>query len=70
MTVFVPPRSLLDWPPKTVARVAATVGINAKTARQVHEAGATVLVAGNSVFKAQDYQEAIRALRSLQARMG
>jgi len=38
-------------------------GINPNTARQVHEAGASVLVAGNAVFKAKDYREAIRSIR-------
>jgi ribulose-phosphate 3-epimerase len=39
-------------------------GINPTTAKQVREAGANVLVAGNAVFKAKDYSEAIRALRA------
>ena len=38
-------------------------GINADTARQVVEAGASVLVAGSYVFGARDYAEAIRSLR-------
>ncbi|XXF77009.1 ribulose-phosphate 3-epimerase [Myxococcaceae bacterium GXIMD 01537] len=38
-------------------------GINAETARQVVEAGATVLVAGSYVFGAKDYAQAIRSLR-------
>jgi ribulose-phosphate 3-epimerase len=38
-------------------------GINAETAKQVVAAGATVLVAGNAVFKAKDYRAAIAALR-------
>ncbi|MCC6334870.1 MAG: ribulose-phosphate 3-epimerase [Myxococcales bacterium] len=38
-------------------------GINAATAKQVVAAGATVLVAGNAIFKAPDYREAIAALR-------
>ena len=38
-------------------------GINAETAKQVVAAGANVLVAGNAVFKAKDYQAAIAALR-------
>jgi len=38
-------------------------GINADTAKQVIAAGATVLVAGNAVFKAKDYRAAIAALR-------
>lgn len=38
-------------------------GINAQTAAQVREAGATVLVAGNAVFNAPDRAAAIAALR-------
>lgn len=38
-------------------------GINPDTARRVVAAGATVLVAGNAVFKANDYAAAITALR-------
>jgi ribulose-phosphate 3-epimerase len=38
-------------------------GIKAGTARQVVEAGADVLVAGNAVFGEKDYAAAIRALR-------
>ncbi len=39
-------------------------GIDARTARDVVRAGADVLVAGSAIFKAADYGEAIRALRS------
>ena len=39
-------------------------GINAETAKLVVAAGATVLVAGNAVFKAKDYRAAIASLRS------
>lgn len=39
-------------------------GINAETAKQVVQAGATVLVAGNAVFRSKDYRAAIAALRS------
>jgi ribulose-phosphate 3-epimerase len=38
-------------------------GINPTTAREVVAAGANVLVAGNAVYGAQDYAEAIRAIR-------
>jgi ribulose-phosphate 3-epimerase len=38
-------------------------GINPNTARQVVEAGATVLVAGSAVFGSKDYRQAISALR-------
>jgi ribulose-phosphate 3-epimerase len=39
-------------------------GIDKKTARSVIEAGANVLVAGTSVFKAESIQQAIRSLRT------
>jgi ribulose-phosphate 3-epimerase len=38
-------------------------GINAQTAKQVVDAGATVLVAGSYVFRSKDYAQAIRSLR-------
>ncbi len=38
-------------------------GVNEQTAKDVRDAGATVLVAGNAVFKAKDYGQAIRAIR-------
>jgi ribulose-phosphate 3-epimerase len=38
-------------------------GINPQTAKRVVAAGATVLVAGNAVFRATDYAAAIAALR-------
>jgi ribulose-phosphate 3-epimerase len=38
-------------------------GINAETASMSMKAGANVLVAGTSIFKAPDYAQAIRALR-------
>lgn len=38
-------------------------GVNAQTAKQCIQAGANVLVAGSSVFGAQDPQEMIRTLR-------
>lgn len=38
-------------------------GINEKTSKIVIEAGANVLVAGNYIFKAKSYAEAIRKLR-------
>jgi ribulose-phosphate 3-epimerase len=39
-------------------------GINDYTARQVVAAGATVLVAGNHVFRSKDYKAAIAGLRA------
>jgi ribulose-phosphate 3-epimerase len=38
-------------------------GINAETSKIAEEAGANVLVAGNYIFKSQDYEKAIKALR-------
>jgi ribulose-phosphate 3-epimerase len=38
-------------------------GIKPETARTSIEAGANILVAGTSIFRASDYAEAIRALR-------
>ncbi len=56
-------RRLLDE--RGLGRVGIEIdgGINPETARQVVAAGATVLVAGNSVFKAKDYRAAIASLR-------
>ncbi len=42
-------------------------GINAQTAPLVLEAGASILVAGNAVFKAQDRQATIKELREYKA---
>ncbi len=39
-------------------------GINALTGRQCREAGANVLVAGTSIFRASSYTDAIRSLRA------
>ena len=44
-------------------RITADGGINASTARHCREAGADVLVAGTSVFRAQDRTAEIQALR-------
>lgn len=38
-------------------------GINPKTAKLVKEAGATILVAGDAIFKSDDYCKVIRGLR-------
>ncbi len=43
--------------------IEADGGINAENARLVRAAGADVLVAGSSVFKAADYKKAVDALR-------
>jgi ribulose-phosphate 3-epimerase len=42
-------------------------GVNSNNARQIVEAGADVLVAGNAVFKAKDYRQAIEALKAAAA---
>jgi ribulose-phosphate 3-epimerase len=39
-------------------------GVNPENARQIIQAGADALVAGNAVFKAKDYRQAIEALRA------
>ncbi len=44
-------------------RIEVDGGINAKTGRQVVEAGASVLVAGSFVFNSPDYRSAIQQLR-------
>ncbi len=56
-------RAMLDA--RGLARVDIEVdgGINVDTAKRVVAAGASVLVAGNAVFKAPDYAQAISALR-------
>ncbi len=38
-------------------------GINPETAKLVKEAGATIIVAGNAIFKSEDYCRTVRALR-------
>ena len=38
-------------------------GINPKTAKLVKKAGATILVAGNAIFKSKNYCRAVKALR-------
>ncbi|MCO5142432.1 MAG: ribulose-phosphate 3-epimerase [Oligoflexia bacterium] len=39
-------------------------GINDQNAKDLHSAGADVLVAGNYIFKSKNYQQAIQALKS------
>ena len=56
-------RALLDARGLQRVDIEVDGGINAETARQVVAAGATVLVAGNAVFKAKDYRAAIAALK-------
>ncbi|MCA2981300.1 MAG: ribulose-phosphate 3-epimerase [Myxococcaceae bacterium] len=56
-------RALLDARGLGHVDVEVDGGINADTARQVVAAGASVLVAGNAVFKSPDYARAIAALR-------
>jgi ribulose-phosphate 3-epimerase len=40
-------------------------GINPKTAKSVIQNGATVLVAGDAIFKSRDYKEVIRELKGM-----
>jgi len=56
-------RALLDAKGLTQVDIEIDGGVNAQTARDVVAAGATVLVAGNAIFKAPDYRAAIGALR-------
>lgn len=56
-------RRLLDERSLSRVDIELDGGINPETAKQVVAAGATVLVAGNSVFKAKDYRAAIASLR-------
>jgi ribulose-phosphate 3-epimerase len=56
-------RAMLDARGLAHVDIEVDGGINPTTAKQVVAAGANVLVAGNAVFKAQDYRAAIAALR-------
>jgi ribulose-phosphate 3-epimerase len=56
-------RAMLDARGLSKVDIEVDGGINPETAKQVVAAGATVLVAGNAVFKAKDYRAAIAALR-------
>ncbi|MDP1915425.1 MAG: ribulose-phosphate 3-epimerase [Myxococcales bacterium] len=57
-------RAMLDAKGLSAVDIEVDGGINADTAKRVVAAGATVLVAGNAVFKTPDYAKAIAALRS------
>ncbi|MDX2015773.1 MAG: ribulose-phosphate 3-epimerase [Myxococcaceae bacterium] len=57
-------RAMLDGRGRGHVDIEVDGGINADTAKQVVAAGATVLVAGNAVFKSPDYAKAIAALRA------
>ena len=57
-------RAMLDAKGLSGVAIEVDGGVNADTAKRVVAAGATVLVAGNAVFKAPDYAKAIAALRS------
>ncbi|MBL9038286.1 MAG: ribulose-phosphate 3-epimerase [Archangium sp.] len=57
-------KSMLDARGLTGVDIEVDGGINAETAKQVVAAGATVLVAGNHVFRSSDYAAAIASLRS------
>ena len=56
-------RAMLDARGLSQVDIEVDGGINADTAKRVVAAGANVLVAGNAVFKAKNYREAISALR-------
>ena len=53
-------RRLREW---FAGHIAVDGGITAETGRLCREAGADVMVAGTSVFRAPSYREAIRSLR-------
>jgi ribulose-phosphate 3-epimerase len=57
-------RAMLDAKGLAAVDIEVDGGINPDTAKRVVAAGASVLVAGNAVFKAPDYAKAIAALRS------
>lgn len=60
-------RKMVDAASDKHVNVAIDGGINAETAKLVVEAGADVLVAGNSVYGADDIQQAINNLRAASA---
>jgi ribulose-phosphate 3-epimerase len=60
-------RLMVDAASEKHVNVVIDGGINAETAKLVVEAGADVLVAGNSVYGADDIQQAINNLRAAQA---
>ena len=57
-------RAMLDAKGLQHVDIEVDGGINADTARQVVAAGANVLVAGNAIFKAPNYRDAIAGLRA------
>jgi len=59
-------RKLREWIDRDNLKIDLEVdgGVQASTARQVVEAGARVLVAGNAVFGEKDRDEAMRVLRA------
>jgi len=54
-------RSLREWEPEMDIQVDG--GVNAETAKELKEAGANVLVAGNAIFREADYREAIKGIK-------
>lgn len=56
-------RGMLDARGLSQVDIEVDGGINADTAKQVVAAGASVLVAGNAIFRQDDYRQAIAALR-------
>ncbi len=51
---------------KLLVEIEVDGGINPKNAKEVIKAGATILVAGNSIFKQKDIQSAVRAFKRLE----
>jgi ribulose-phosphate 3-epimerase len=56
-------RGMLDARGLSQVDIEVDGGINADTAKQVVAAGASVLVAGNAIFRQDDYRQAIASLR-------
>lgn len=57
-------RQMFDQIGRTDVHISVDGGINAETGRVVVEAGANVLVAGNSVYRADNIAEAIASLKA------
>ncbi len=56
---------MLQKQKSTTCHLQVDGGINEKTAKLVHKAGADVLVAGNAIFNTSDYKTAIKTLKNV-----
>jgi ribulose-phosphate 3-epimerase len=61
-------RDMFEREGKTGVHISVDGGINPETAKLVTEAGANVLVAGNSIYKSDSIQDAISRLRNSDCR--